>query len=787
MALVEVALKKPQFGALLKLIVTAAPIPVPTFLALGSDRLVSDMQWGDVALANTLAGVIAPPGMLLAQAPVTVWHVSIAELRANPGALGSSTPATAWLLVSAEPGRVRVDLAGIAFPNRAPDIYPAPVPLGITALSLPSQVKVVGAALVSGDQCIMTRFGTRLADNLLSVVADPPMEGGNWRIRVSGEFFADFVRDALNSGVAKSPGGTLIEEPPSAAWAYIPFVERWGVVGGVGLEKVDACPGLFGDVDISVNVGAVLLLDPSASDGTLGLNLRISTDASDWDSFRCWAGSGGLGGVVLAALIHPFVGIGVAIGSGIAVGEIIRLGAGDALDDVSVGNEMKQVSGDDTSVTFEGKVDLPALPQTVLTADAGPEGLVVTGTILLASASHTRSFTPNGGTLGGVWHGHFSCKENRWRQDFVIPSIRIADGANVLGKALPTVPVRVFHTSAVEPVGQWALDVLTTIEPVQYVEMKAIAPVPGNSGRLYLHTSAGIRRFEVAPLPTAPAIPNDLTLSVERVNCRLFTEVFSELTKLHWLVDPPELDRGMPIIRQWLLTFERVAVGSTIVVHPRGPEGMIAAGRRIDAPESGEVALEYLTAADTELDLEMRLSEGSTGVRLMQRWLQPTKMVDLGAPAIALARNGSTILALNGERLIQIDRESNQMITLPSRQHGLFVSGGRTLLWGQDGIEEVEGNYLRQVSAYPIKAAINSHQVDSILAGNSEMVELDGRARAQYEPAMQSRHLVPPFSIRLSSTQIVAAWRDQLVFATPLLADIRTDRIDAEMPTTRGK
>jgi hypothetical protein len=788
MALIEVALKVPQFGQVIDLALTSAPIPVPTLAALGPTRLVSGLRWGQAVVVTDLPGIANQPGKVPAQVPVTVVHVSVDELRLNAAAPGSSSPATAWLLVSATPGRILVDIIAMAFPGRAPDIYSDPVSMGGTSVPLPKEVQAASAAIVATNEIITIRFGTKPGDDLLTPAADPEMGDGNWRIRVSGEFFTEYVLDALNAVAAKPPDSTEVEDSPTAIWTTLPFGAQWAVLAGIGLKKVDACPGLFSDVDISVSVSATLTLDVKPGDDTFGVNVLVRTDASDWDSFRCWAGSGGLASVAISSIFTPVVGIGFAIGTGIAIGEVVKTDAGASLDGFSAGKALTQVASDDTSITLAGVFAVPKLPPVFNTPTVTAEGLVVTGTMLLPPASLEPIFVPDGGLLSGVWHGYYSCRDKVWRRDFLLPSIKIANAASAIGIKLPAVPVRIFPTSAVEPNNQWRLDVLTTIEPVQWVEMVALAPVNGTSGRLYLHTDAGIRRFDVPPLPPPPPVPDDLTIALAAFNCRLWPEVISERVKLTWLVDPPEFDGAdpeLPVIRQWMLAIEQLAAGSAVSVRAvRGAE-TVTLLRGLTADVNGEFIFEAVTDSRTELELNLHVSEGRTGVRLMQRWLLPTSGFDIGVPALALARHKGAIFALTGGRLFRIDRASNQMTSLPSRQRGLINSRGRLILWGESGIEELDGNQVLRLSRHSVEGVLSGPQPEPRLVGASEIYDIDGRVRGRRDHKTRIRNVLPLFSISLSERQVVAAFENQLVFATPALTNVRTDYAIGNTATSR--
>ena len=244
---------------------------------------------------------------------------------------------------------------------------------------------------------------------------------------------AQQLLNSLTDGVTPPPGGTVIEDPPTASWAGV----AWGAVGSVGVEKIDACPGLFGSVDISVTANVVMLFTPdvSVTPPVLNLQVHVSSDASDWDSFRCWLGSGGIGSLLLGAITNPIVGILAGIGTLIAVGEIIRVKAGSEVTGGSLGAGLTKVSGDDTSATYTGTRPLPTLATTpgssTDAATIGPLGLIVTGRILFLSATHAVAFNPDGGTLSANFAQSFSCNSRSWTRSVEVQSVQVTDRAGL--------------------------------------------------------------------------------------------------------------------------------------------------------------------------------------------------------------------------------------------------------------------------------------------------------------------------------------------------------------------
>jgi hypothetical protein len=711
MAIIEVELARLQFVSLVELLVSAAPIPRPTFPVLAPDRLVSSLHWTQVDADAVLAGFAPPPGTVLLSAQLAIWHVSIAELRANPGALGQKTDTTAMLLVRLTPAGLVIDLVALAAANQPPQLL-GPIQMASEPLDIGDGPPPALASIVGGGDYFTLRFGTSPADAaplLLPPANRLAIVGGQWLIRVSPEAFVDRVVATLGAGLTPPPSGTTIEEQPSGAWGYISDRNEWGVRASAGIEKKDACPGLFGAVDLSVDVNVIAAFSTDTNQGVLRMSLNISSDASDWDSVRCWLGSGAIAGTLLGGIGGAAIAFGVHVGSLIAIGEIVRLSAGEEVAGTSPGGDMTLVSQDDTSATYSGTTPLPAFPRASISAAVvNADGLMVSGQMLLAAAQHEPDFLPNGGAVPSSWHGHYSCGNRRWEQEYLLQSISIADRTTILGQPFRAVPVAVFSTTAVEPASMWGLTLPDRPALDQFVGFQAINPQPGNAGLAFVHTSAGIRRFDFTPVPVRPPQPDDVMLGIMQVNCRKWYEMFDLRDELHWLPDPPPFEGIAPAVRQWLITIERLAPGAELMINRRGPREEEPI--RITADTAGGAAIEFLTDADTTVSIERTRQAGSVNARVTQRWIVPMRVWP--APA------GTAQLA---------------------------VRRGRIVLGAPDAELEVHPDL---------------GPVPREMAGSNRTGLTRGVAVAGARPAL-------PFSVTLRDGRVAAFWRNQLIVGRP--------------------
>lgn len=778
MGLIEVEITDNNFSALTMLVASAGPIPVPTFGAIGNDRLIADLEWDGVVIGAAPPGFVAPPGTVPASASVKVRHVSVAELRADAGAAGTVTDATVWLLLSLAPGRLVVDAVRIDAGGASQSFGPF-LRLGTRPLALSGAGAIAGTALVHADGFVTLRFATAAGD--AAALLAPPANrlagiGGGWLIRVSGEVLAEQVLARLRDGVDPPPSGTTIEDAPSASWSSVGG--GWGVNASVGLVKEDACPGLFGDVDMSVTVNVEASFTPNLSDETLRIQLRISSDASDWDTFRCWAGSAGIGALLLGGITTPIVGVAAGIGSLIAVSEIIRGEVGSQVTGTGVGGDLTKVSGDQTSATYEGKTPLPTLPQTVNDATVGADGLVVTGSILLAPATHTRTFSPAGGTLGGTWHGRFSCSKNRWMPEYAVEPVLITDEALVIGNHFANVPVTVFPTSIAEPPEHFALDYSNAAEINQYVGITALDVHAGQTGTVIVHTSAGVRRYDIAPVGPEPPAPSDVVIAAYVVNCKHFTEYFGPGVRIKWLVDPPPYELGLPAIRQWLVSFAHVPAGATAALQPMAGDTEVGAPLRAQAANDGALVLEIVTDGATDVRLDFDVPGERPQARLSQRWLLPTQVVDIGAPVADLRRAGATIGALAADRLVTIDLARGETTPVPAGARGLARDGDRLVVWGDQGALAVGGAATRRLTHRPVSAVARDRLGRLALRAGDETFVVDGDAVSVVEdapPAMPGAPRGTPLSVSLPDGRVVAAWNDKIVVAIPGAVESHTN------------
>ena len=696
MGLIELEFTTNTFEGVVQLLASAAPLPTPTFEVLGGDRLISKLTWDTVTIGPGPPELAPPPGAVLAQAAVNIGHASIAEFATSP--VLQETAATAWLLVGVSPSlgsrhRLTLDIVRIDVPGKptgSPLSPPVrlggqPTPLDIP---LPDGVVAVAQAILVADDVCTVRFTTSTDENLFAPPANRVVAlEESWAIHVSGQVFAEQLQQQLQQSLKSLPADIEIEHSPTAAWTSLPDGE-WAAIGSAGVKKINACDGPLGSPDLSVAVSAALRLsedtaDPDPSKHALIYSLDIATNASDWDSFRCWLASG-LG--PLAAVLLPPLGI----DSIAAAGMRVEAQEGDAVGGSSPGGSWQKVGGGDTSASYRMTTVIPAAGPTITDfPPIGPDGFVVAGPLSPIPADQV--VVPagtDGGALPGAWVGAFSCRHNSWAQTFELPYVLITETAQLGGKLFARMPVTVFPTSTALPADQWSVEAIPdTPDQIARVICHATAadfPSAATSSdrvvavkhsfpdfsekptaHAFIHTSAGLKRYDLGPIPPSKTPPDDIQLTPMRVNCRNFGRAFTDPRVIAgWLVDPPYVDYGNDPLRQWQLTINEVPRGETVVIHGYRGGDITERLATVVARETAPVAIEVVTDAETELAIDHTLNRAAPDARLTQRWLLPMHVVEFAGRATALTASDGHVDVLTAERLVTVSTETGDAAEL---------------------------------------------------------------------------------------------------------------------------
>ncbi|MFG2825636.1 hypothetical protein ACGFX4_40180 [Kitasatospora sp. NPDC048365] len=538
MALVEVEFAEGIFHNTLLLMLTEAPIPVPTFQGLPDDHLITGIDWGGtITFDATPDGSPAPPNTMTARVDVTIRHIAIAELEADPNTEEASSAAVFWLhLWVLGPGLVidlsRVDIAGQAPQDVGRQVWKFTLNL--------NEVEFVTGSIHHADRYVTLRLATTGADDLSAPPANHLKVHGDhhdFLVRISGEAFADGLASQVTRQLATLPQGMTVQEYPHAAWGnWAPMIGwrpdwAWAAVANCRLNKQDACPALFEDVDVSVEAITALsveILPPQDDpDGPQELEqtLHLSGDASDRDAFSCFMGTGGMAALFFGVTLNPVVGVIVGVGAAIALGEILRGRVGRELQDLDVAT-FTRIAVDDHSATYKRRSPLPDVLQRLsdLHWTVDQNGLMISGKApLIFPAHHVPDFKPPPGPLPGDWAGgRYNCEAGQWEPHnrYTLRTISLADRAVVLDQPLLDTKVEIFSVVVVPP-GPWQLTWFPAGDdrpnPQVMVSSNGL-PAEGASGRVYVHTNVGLARYEIVPVPPAQQ-PSLERLLTEKIKC----------------------------------------------------------------------------------------------------------------------------------------------------------------------------------------------------------------------------------------------------------------------------
>ncbi|MBE7171549.1 MAG: hypothetical protein INR73_13220 [Williamsia sp.] len=686
MAVIEIEMVSDVFGQFIQGIASVGAIPVGTVNGLGPGRLVAGFKWMQVNVGQTPPGFSPQPGILTAGCTVSLQHLSTAELDANPKASGTVTVATAWITITATPENLLIHLIAITIPNTAVQWFTPPVLVSWQKLPKFPRAMFVAAALVIKNDTVTLRFGTHAADSLLTDPANLVRTvDDQWAIHIPGDYFAETLLAAVNEAITKKPlpGGVSIEDSPEASWEFND--DAWMALGSVGLLKKNACPTILGAVDLSVSID--FKLTPSATTNPpspqLMLALGLNSNASDWDTFRCWAGNGAIASILLDDFSSPFVGAVqaegslfiTAIGSLITLGEIIRLQAGASLSEVDPPDFTSTGRGD-TFANFSNVLPLPSLVQTnsagqsngvINTATVGAYGMLISGSIIPLGADHRVSFSPESGVLTSQLKNKFDCGHKSWFREAIIPPILIEDKALPAGQNTIPVQVKVFPSSSAVPSNLWTID-MPAPDIAQYVTIKGSKSIkPGDTGRVYLHTSAGLRRFDITAVPQIAA-PTPQQQIAAALACLKNTKVFNPKEKISWLPDPPQKHPSFNALRQWLFVFPELPASGNATVHLASDKGPVENPIVDTGKMAGHVSFEVITNDSTDISIQHTYQKGVEG-RIVQRWITPTLELDLGEPGQALSRNGNLITVHLADSILTYDMVTGA-VTRQSKQAG---------------------------------------------------------------------------------------------------------------------
>ena len=461
-----------------------------------------------------------------------------------------------------------------------------PLPFGTVEFpELP--VRVAATAVVRDGTSVALRLATTLGDNLLtgpgSFLAarnnNPDNFGGitgNWQLHVPPEVFVEMVSTQMGDILKSLPGGVSIEDPLTVGWGPQPDF-GWGVSAAVGLVKEDACPGLFGSVDISVSVELYAsFATRTDTSNHLDVQMITVTNASDWDTFRCWLGSGAvISGLI--TIVNPFLGFGVGVSSLVMIGDLVGQGASEPLHRKTSVGPLRKVVDTEHGAIYSQSIDLP----THLVRGAGREeamvtswGLDLVGTAMLFPLSHVVSFVPEGGNISGVnYSSRVDCSHRALDWSFTFAPVIVTDTVTALDQPIEKIPVGVWMTTTSDPLGNGvSLVDETRSGGSTVIAVRGGSNIygprmrPGDEGWIVLHTTAGVLLYTLGPVPGPPPHVDTQRLIDKFCDAKHELSTVIDIPELRFTAPEPEFDFGFEALRQWQFVLADLREGNEVVV-----------------------------------------------------------------------------------------------------------------------------------------------------------------------------------------------------------------------------
>jgi hypothetical protein len=708
MAVIMFEFLKQNFADVIGFTVKSSPlIFTPTFDALGENRLIRSMEWGNSFEVISGANWHIPvPGTILVSASLTLWHVSIDELRADPGSIGQEQNASVALMISATPQALVVEVVVLDLGIGVGTVDP---PLPIATYSLPSigSLPIVAAGFLYTGRIVQLCLGTRSDDDLqsggrghLQEMRDAKTSSDTWMLFIPASYFVESVLALLQKAISPPPSGTEVESLPQAHWRALGAGH--GVVASMGLKKIDACPAIFGRVSVSVEVDVTAAFTVNTATNNIDIALNLSADASDWDSFRCFLGTGGVGSL-LSSLVVPFLQWPLALASLITVGEIVRYMVDGDVSDIQIDNFQK-VGGDDESYDYRGSISLSGLTSNRILTRIAPymeaDGLIAGGLTIPIPPAHAPLFNPDGGPLDGSWDPKINCALRTYDHQYELPKILIADDLKIADEVIRSLPVRIFSTSMADPPAHFSIDYPLRTQPHQVVGIRATGVQKGQTGFAVIHCSAGLRAYRLSPPADVPKVPDGQQIINEFCDTLHALTMDIEFLDLRWVEPPPGYSSGDAALRQWQVILADLPTDAKIRVTDAAGRELAGSGAVLRRHGS-QAAIDVVTDENTQLRLEVR---GGQGARLnsMQRWLLPVKTFALGAPIQGLRRTGSRVLARakGGTYSINLDTLRLREETETNAAHHDRTAAESSLTLSRDRVAVVHGHLL--VIAQPL-------------------------------------------------------------------------------------
>lgn len=141
---------------------------------------------------------------------------------------------------------------------------------------------------------------------------------------------------------------------------------------------------------------------------------------------------------------------------------------------------------------------------------------------------------------------------------------------------------------------------------------------------------------------------------------------------LGWLIDPPDYDLGLPLLREWTIAADGILDLDRIELAAVGPRGE----RRLASlpVEAGAVFAQVATEADEILRVRSGISLLSAPPQVLHRWIVPWSVMPVAPGTIPLAVSDGALWVVDRGEVARVDlpgnlRMSNMRETRPEIRH----------------------------------------------------------------------------------------------------------------------
>jgi hypothetical protein len=651
----ELQIGQEEFVSIVEMAASRMTNPIATLGFLPTGALVSGIQYtsGQIQLSEVVDGVA------VLHAPVSVTYTSFAAYEADPTSQGQTFPDPTSVEIHVGFVGLKLQVSVVAVLEMASmQRYALPSPAIVQSIDL--------GQLLSGIQDVPLNLGAvvwqgdivaaRVGDGSLTVsslgqiggiLRDPivdqrPPGPGGWALVLSGQLLAEIVtnqfHDQLSAQMADPnvwDSNVSVEKWPSVQWGQSPNQPNvFGLAATFTLRGYGVSVDVNAFIDFTGNA-AITSQHPNAS---IDLVVHVTHHTS----------SGDVAFLELLAILSggavPVLGWAVVV---LLPGVIYSLIDGKVANQqlTALTKQSTPDPGDDA--TFTGAIALPSILNSPPDAvDVNSAGVIATGTLpipaLAIAATHSPQVSPT--AIDGAWGGHYDCQSQGWTAEYDVPPVFVTDLTTFPVLGTSSQPAKIFDVDVV-PGALWLASPLPAPGGVQVTPADGL-PNTGDSGTLYLHTSAGMVSVPINPVPNEPPGPTPAELAQAQASCELAAAAWPSHFDLHWLIDPGPYEN---VLRLWMIEINTISAGTSLQIddHTHAPAVITA------ADING--GMQFVTAPTDTVSVAV-IGEGGVTASLHQRLLTVDATFDLGADVVDLAlAPAGNVVAVTSDAIISFD------------------------------------------------------------------------------------------------------------------------------------